>query len=81
MKWGGLVAFVNMVKFWHIQDKLLEGGKRLKIADTVVELINNNEYLEYLPLSEEDEVIIVPKLDEEFCHNVLILAGKEPSKG
>lgn len=51
----------------------------MKIADAVVEILEKKKYDDYL--FEIEENIIIPKLDHEFCHFVLMYAGKKPSKG
>lgn len=50
----------------------------MKIADRIVEIIENNEYTDFY---DKNEVIIIPKLDHEFCHYVIFTAGKKDSKG
>lgn len=50
----------------------------MKIADRVVEIIENNEYVDFYSRKED---VIIPKLDHEFCHYVIFTAGKKESKG
>lgn len=50
----------------------------MKIADAVVEVLEKKKYSNFI----DNEVdVVIPKLDHEFCHFVLMYAGKNPSKG
>lgn len=52
--------------------------KNMKISDAVIDMIENNKFI---PFFEDDEIIITPKLDHEFCNQVLKYANKKESKG
>lgn len=51
----------------------------MTIADAVVEMLEKG-LTKDLMFFEKNKVIIVPKLDSDFCHNVIAYAGKKPSK-
>lgn len=50
----------------------------MNIADAVVEILEKKKYSNFFY---DETNIVIPKLDHEFCHFVLIYAGKKPSKG
>lgn len=52
----------------------------MKIADAVVEMLEN-ELVEDLVPSDNGTVVIIPKLDHAFCVRVLEYAGKKRSSG
>lgn len=51
----------------------------MTIADAVVEMIEN-KLTKDLMFCEEGKIIIVPRLDSDFCHNAIEYAGKKHSK-
>lgn len=50
----------------------------MKISDAVIGMIENNKFVSFF---EDDEIIIIPRLDHDFCYEVLKYANKKESKG
>lgn len=51
----------------------------MTIADAVVEMLEKG-LTKDLMFCEKNKIVIVPKLDSDFCHSVIAYARKKPSK-
>ncbi len=51
----------------------------MKIADAVVKMLKEG-LTKDLMFCEKNKIVIVPKLDSDFCHAAIAQAGKKPSK-